>query len=178
MKTVILLRHAKSSWADPALDDHDRPLNGRGKAAAPVVAEWLRRAGHRPDRVLCSSAKRTRQTYRRMAEAMPDLPEAVIEPRLYHADPEAMFALLAEQPDSASSVLMLGHQPGLSAFARQLVNGSIRPHCHRAFDHFPTAAAAVLRLDIARWRDLVRRSAAFVDFAVPRELTGERPPPH
>ncbi|MEL6773907.1 MAG: histidine phosphatase family protein [Pseudomonadota bacterium] len=175
MKTVILLRHAKSSWADPELDDHDRPLNKRGKASAPLIADWMKRSGYRPDRVLCSSAKRTRQTLKRMRDAMPDLPQAILEPRLYHADPGVMFGLLSEQPDQSDTVLVLGHQPGLSAFARKLVNGHVRPRCVRAFQHFPTAAAAVLTLPVARWEDLAPNSAAFIDFAVPRELAaGER----
>ncbi|MEL6265668.1 MAG: histidine phosphatase family protein [Pseudomonadota bacterium] len=180
MKTVILLRHAKSSWSDPELEDHERPLNKRGKAAAPLMGDWLERSGYRPDLVLCSPAKRTRQTLRRIAAAMPDMPAAVIEPRLYHADPGEMFGILAEQPDSATSVLVVGHQPGLSAFARKLVNGHVRPHCTRAFQHFPTAAAAVLTLNVARWRELTPHTAEFIDFAVPRELTGacdRRAPP-
>lgn len=176
MKTVILLRHAKSSWSDPDLDDHDRPLNKRGKEAAPAIAEWLARSRYLPDRVVCSSSKRTRQTLKRMRESIPDLPEAVIEPRLYHADPEAMFEIMAEQPEGCERLMLIGHQPGLSAFARKLVNGHIRPHCTRAFEHFPTAAAAVMTLPLARWSDLAPRTADFIDFAVPRELTARGEP--
>lgn len=170
MRTVILLRHAKSSWSDPELDDHERPLNGRGKASAPLIADWLGRTGHLPDRIVCSSSRRTRQTLKRMRRVLPELPEPVIEPRLYHAEPTLMFDILSRQPHDAATVLMIGHQPGLSAFARHLVNGKVRPGCSRAFEHFPTAAAAVLRLPIARWIELAPRSADFVDFAVPREL--------
>lgn len=176
MKTVILLRHAKSSWSDPDLDDHDRPLNKRGKAVAPAIAEWLGRSGYRPDRVLCSSARRTRQTYKRMRESLTGLPDAVIEPRLYHADPTAMFAIMAEQPEDCESLMLIGHQPGLSAFARKLVNGHVRPHCTRAFEHFPTAAAAVMTLPLDAWAGLSPSSADFIDFAVPRELTARGEP--
>ncbi|MEM6943341.1 MAG: histidine phosphatase family protein [Pseudomonadota bacterium] len=173
MKTVILLRHAKSSWNDPDLDDHERPLNRRGKAAAPAIARWLGRNGYQADRVLCSTSKRTRQTLKRMRPVLPDLPEAVVEPKLYHAAPGVMFEILAQQPDDAQCVLVIGHQPGLSAFARHLVNGRIRPGCARAFEHFPTAAAAVLKLPVERWRALSPHSAEFVDFAVPRALMAE-----
>ncbi|MEM6679644.1 MAG: histidine phosphatase family protein [Pseudomonadota bacterium] len=173
MKTVILLRHAKSSWSDPELDDHDRPLNRRGKAAAPLIAGWLERTGYVPDRIVCSSSRRTRQTLKRMRQAIPSLPEPEIEPRLYHAEPRLMFEILARQPDSAKTVLFLGHQPGLSAFARHLVNGRIRPGCGRAFEHFPTAAAAVLKLPVTQWAELSPHSADFVDFAVPRELAAD-----
>ncbi|MEM6357194.1 MAG: histidine phosphatase family protein [Pseudomonadota bacterium] len=175
MKTVILLRHAKSSWSDPELDDHDRPLNGRGKAAAPVIARWLERTGYMPDRVVCSSSKRTRQTLKRMRGVLPDLPEATVEPKLYHAEPSVMHEILATQPDSADCVLVIGHQPGLSAFARHLVNGRIRPGCGRAFEHFPTAAAAVLTLPVGRWAELSPHTADFVGFAVPRELVLDEP---
>ncbi|MEM6973826.1 MAG: histidine phosphatase family protein [Pseudomonadota bacterium] len=171
MKTVILLRHAKSSWADETLEDHERPLNRRGKAAAPLIGAWLWRHGYRPDRALVSSSRRTRQTLKRMRAAEPGFPEAQLEPRLYHADPGVMFEILGEQPDSATSILLLGHQPGLSAFARRLANGHIRPHCARAFQHFPTAAAAVLQIGITRWGDLRPSSAAFIDFARPRDLS-------
>ncbi|MEM7498664.1 MAG: histidine phosphatase family protein [Pseudomonadota bacterium] len=173
MKTVILQRHAKSSWSDPELDDHDRPLNARGKAAAPVIARWLERTGYRPDRVICSSSKRTRQTLKRMRTVLPALPEPTVEPRLYHAEPELMFEILSTQPDEADCVLVIGHQPGLSAFARHLVNGRVRRGCSRAFEHFPTAAAAVLTLPVVRWAELSPRTAEFVDFAVPRELMAE-----
>jgi phosphohistidine phosphatase len=106
-----------------------------------------------------------------MRAVLPDLPEPVIEPRLYHAEPDVMFDILAGQPDEADCVMLIGHQPGLSAFARRLVNGRIRPGCGRAFEHFPTAAAAVLTLPVASWSALSPRSAEFVHFAVPRELS-------
>ena len=93
MKTVILLRHAKSSWTDPALADHDRPLNDRGRGAAPAMGEWLARRDLVPDLVVCSSAVRARETVERMASAVPGMPRAVIEPRLYHAEPAAMLAI-------------------------------------------------------------------------------------
>jgi len=170
MKTVILLRHAKSSWTDPNLDDHDRPLSKRGKAAAPVIAQWLAHRAHLPDTVLCSSSRRTRQTVKRMAKVLPALPEPVIDADLYHAAPDRMLECLARLPESCESVLLVGHQPGLSAFARRLANGDVRPRCQRAFEHFPTAAAAVLEFDIDRWSALSYRSARFVDFAKPKEI--------
>lgn len=171
MKKVILLRHAKSSWSNPDLEDHDRPLNKRGKASAPVIAQWLADQSHLPDTVLCSSSKRTRQTVRRMKEILLDLPELRIEPQLYHATPDMMRDRLANLPESCDTVLVVGHQPGLGAFARKLADANPRPRCSRAFEHFPTAAAAVLEVDIEDWSDLHYHGARFVDFAVPRELS-------
>lgn len=170
MKTVILLRHAKSSWADPELPDHERPLNKRGWQAAPRMAEWLAHRGHLPDTILSSSSLRTRQTVARMAEAVPALPEPVLDSTLYHAAPERMRERLRRLPNSCASVMLVGHQPGLSAFARKLAGGRVRPRCARAFEHFPTAAAAVLTVPIDDWAALRCGTADFVDFAVPKEL--------
>ena len=175
MKKVILVRHGKSSWADPELEDHDRPLNKRGWRAAPVIAGWLEGRGHVAEVVLCSSSLRTRQTLERMREGSAALPgDAHFEAGLYHASPEAMFARLRALPEGCDSVMLIGHQPGLGAFARRLANGAVRPRCSRAFEHFPTAAAAVLELDIKDWAALEPHTARFVDFAKPRELMGER----
>ena len=90
MKTLYLLRHAKSSWDDPLQSDHARPLNKHGRAAAPLIATWLASRGHVPDTVLCSSAARTRETVDRMRPALPGLPEPMVEEELYHASPDAM----------------------------------------------------------------------------------------
>ncbi len=170
MKKVILLRHGKSSWDDPALDDHDRPLNPRGRAAAPVIGEWLAHRKHVPDLVLCSSSKRTRQTVKGMKSAMPTLPEPVIERQLYHASPCDMRERLTKLPKDVDTVLLVGHQPGLGSLVRKLSNGSESRRCKRAFEHFPTAAAAVLELDVEDWSELEYEKASFVDFAKPREL--------
>ena len=173
MKKVILLRHAKSSWSDPRVDDHDRPLNKRGKASAPVIAQWLAHRRHLPDTVLCSSAKRTRQTVKRMKTILPDLPDPKIEETLYHAPPDDMRNRLNSLPKDCDTVMVVGHQPGLGALARKLAEENVRRRCARAFEHFPTGAAAVLEFDIDEWAELDYHKAKFVDFAVPRELTDE-----
>lgn len=170
MKKVILVRHGKSSWADPTLEDHDRPLAPRGIGAAPVIAEWLESRGHRPDVVLCSSARRTRETFERMREAVPDLPDAQVEQGLYHASAPQLRDRLAALPQAVASVMVVGHQPGLGSFARKLSGPRVRPRCARAFEHFPTAAAAVLTLAADDWAALDFGAAEFVDFAKPREL--------
>ncbi|MEL6477104.1 MAG: histidine phosphatase family protein [Pseudomonadota bacterium] len=170
MKKLILMRHGKSSWSDPALDDKDRPLNPRGKAAVPVMAQWLAHRKHLPDTVLVSSAKRTRQTVKRMRSVLPDLPAPEVDETLYHAPPEKMCKRLSQLPKSCDTVMVVGHQPGLSALVRKLSDGKVRRRCARAFEHFPTAAAAVLEVDIEDWSDLDYHAADFVDFAMPREL--------
>lgn len=169
MKRVILVRHGKSSWDDPELDDHDRPLNERGRNAAPVTGAWLAKKGLRPDAVLCSSAKRTRQTAKRMAKAV-ELPEPQIDRHLYHAAPSAMRDRLAALDRAHETVMLIGHQPGLGSLTRKLSDGTARPRCARAFEHFPTAAAAVLEFDIDDWSEIADATGRFVDFALPREL--------
>lgn len=170
MKKLILLRHAKSSWADVSLDDHDRPLNRRGKDAAPVIGAWLHHRGHHPDVIVSSSSKRTLQTIELMQPAMPNLPEPIIERRLYHSTPPEMRDRVTMLPNHAACAMLVGHQPGLGSLLRLLADGSERSRCRRAYEHFPTAAAAVLELPIQTWADLCFGIAHFVDFAKPREL--------
>jgi phosphohistidine phosphatase len=170
MRKVILLRHAKSSWDDPAMDDHDRPLNKRGKAAAPLIGRWLAERRHVPDTVLCSSSERTRQTVERIRKIMPKLPEPVVERTLYHASPNEMRDRLAKLPVDCKTVMLVGHNPGLGSLVRKMSDGKEKRRCRRAYEHFPTGAAAVLELDLDYWSDIEFAKARFVDFAAPREL--------
>ncbi len=170
MKKLILLRHAKSSWDDPGLDDHDRVLNRRGKAAVPVIGGWLSSRRHIPDLVLCSSAVRTRQTIDGLRKAIAGIPAPIIEADLYHASPERMLERLRALPRTCSTVMLVGHQPGIGSLTRQLADGTETRRCRRAFEHFPTAAAAVLELTADDWRNLHYGSARFTDFAKPKEL--------
>lgn len=170
MRKVILLRHAKSSWDDPSVDDHDRPLSKRGKAAAPLIGRWLAERRHLPDTVLCSSSERTRQTVDRIRQSLPKLPEPVVERELYHASPEQMRDRLAMLPDDCTTVMVVGHNPGLGSLVRKMSNGHENRRCRRAYEHFPTGAAAVLELDLENWSDIGFAKARFVDFAAPREL--------
>lgn len=170
MKTVILMRHGKSSWKDRALDDHERPLKKRGRKAAPVMARWLAAQGLEPDIVLCSSSRRTRETLERMRETSPGLPEAGIRPSLYEAAPVTLLDELQRLPEDRASVLLVGHQPGLGALLRLLVRTVRNPEDRHAFEKFPTAAVAVLEADIASWAELGPGSAELAAFAVPREV--------
>lgn len=176
MKTLILMRHAKSSWAEPGMDDHDRPLNGRGRSAAPVMARWLDQSGVRPDRVVCSSARRTRETAALMREAAPWMPEPDILAELFHAGASTLMQHLKRLPVSCSSVLVIGHEPGLGTILRLLGGNLAAPECRRACSHFPTAAMAVIKADIEDWRDFAAGGSEFTAFAVPRELM-ENPTP-
>jgi len=158
---LILLRHAKSSWASAGLADHDRPLNARGRRAASAVGEWLRQEGYVPDLVLCSTARRTRET----AELLRLDSEVGTLSELYHAEPAAMAGVL-RRSGNAGCVLMVGHNLGIAAFAASLVE---RPPAHPRFLDYPTAATLVA--DFASgWADLRAGTGAVVDFIVPADL--------
>ncbi|MGF1657952.1 MAG: histidine phosphatase family protein [Rubrimonas sp.] len=170
MRRLILFRHAKSCWADPDLADHDRPLTQRGQLAAPLMGAWLAWRGYLPDAVLCSSSARTIETWRAAQPMLPQSPPPQILRDLYHADPETLLRLLRAAPDSAGTVAIVGHQPGIGAFARKLASIDTPPGCARAFQKFPTAACAVMDFDVDRWSDVAFGAARFHAFAIPREL--------
>ncbi len=181
MKTLILMRHAKSGWADPGMDDHDRPLNKRGKSAAPVMARWLEAQGLearglRPGKVLCSPSRRTCETTELMRDAVPWLPEPDLPAALYHAGPGTLLEHLRRLAKGCDSALVIAHEPGIGALLRMLGGRTAAPECRRAYGHFPTAAMAVLEAEIGDWRDLGADRVAFVAFAAPRELM-ENPAP-
>ncbi len=170
MKTLILMRHAKSGWAAPGMDDHDRALNKHGRSAAPVMARWLEARSLRPGKVLCSPSRRTRETAALMRDAVPGLPDPELPAALYHAGPGTLLEHLRRLPKGGDGVLVIGHEPGLSALLRMLDGRGAASERRRAYGQFPTAAVAVLEADIGDWRDLGADTAEFVAFALPREL--------
>ena len=162
MLRLILMRHAKSSWGNPALDDHDRPLNGRGRRSAVALGNWLREGGYLPDEALSSTARRTRET---LAGLKLDMPVR-FEPGLYLASPNEMLEGLGTA--RGRTVLLLGHNPGCAEFAEGIVNA--RPD-HLRFLDFPTGATLVLDLPVDDWAEVDWGTGTPVDFAIPRELT-------
>ncbi len=165
MKRLILTRHAKSSWDDPLMSDHDRPLNERGKTAAADLGQWLASRGYVPEEVLCSDALRTRKTYSGIAPALPGTPVLELKPALYHAGPDVMLAVLRHA--TADVVMMIGHNPGISEFAARLVAHSPQnPEFHR----YPTGATLVADFSIGSWAGAGFGLGTTVDFVVPREI--------
>ncbi len=160
---LILMRHAKSSWGDPTQDDHQRPLNGRGRRSAEAIGNWLRAENIMPDQMLVSSAARTKETSERLdMEA-----EKTVLDALYLASPGIMLEILKRA--SGQCVLMLGHNPGTAWLARDLV---AKPPQHPRFADYPTCATLVVDFDIAQWDDLKPGTGTVVDFVTPRELDG------
>lgn len=164
-RRLILIRHAKSSWDEPALDDHSRPLNARGRRAAAAIGRWLASRGYRPETVLVSTATRTRETWAGIAEALGGGPEPRLVGRLYHASPEVMLAVLREA--GGATVAMVGHNPGIAAFAAALVAA---PPPHPDFARYPTGATLVADFPVEDWAQLRLGTGTVCDFVVPRAL--------
>lgn len=165
MKRLILTRHAKSSWDDPATPDHDRPLNERGRAAAAELGVWLASRGYVPGEVLCSDALRTRKTWSGVAPALPGTPILNLKPALYHAGPDVMLAVLRHA--TTDCVMMIGHNPGIAEFAARLV--AVAP-LHDDFSRYPTGATLVCDFVADTWAEAGFGGATAVDFVVPAEI--------
>ena len=165
--TLILIRHAKSSWDDPAADDHARVLNARGRSAAPTIGGWLAAQGHIPDVVLCSDAARTRETAGLILPHLSPEPTLQITPKLYHASPDTMLDLIHRQTTRA--VALIGHNPGIGLLASGLVK---RRPTHPRFGDYPTCAATVIEFATDNWADVAAHSGLCIDFVVPGDLAG------
>jgi phosphohistidine phosphatase len=166
MKRIYLLRHAKSSWKDASLRDHERPLAGRGRRAAKLIARHMREEGVAPELVLCSTAKRARQTLERIEPAL-GTRSVKVEEGLYGAGKDELLARLRELPAAVGSVLVIGHNPGMQDLALLLARSA--PELEAKF---PTAALATLEFS-GKWPGLEPGAAELVGFVRPREL--ERP---
>jgi len=164
-RTLILTRHAKSSWGDPSLDDFDRTLNARGRKSAVVIGTWLRGNGYVPDEVIVSAARRTVETWERMAPEMPADTVMRGEPGLYHASAETMLKVL--RTARAATVMMIGHNPGIADFAARIV---LSPAAHDRFSDYPTAATTVIEFPSESWEAVDWGTGRIKDFVIPREL--------
>ncbi|MBW8270474.1 SixA phosphatase family protein [Caldovatus aquaticus] len=174
MRQLLLLRHAKSSWDDPRLPDHARPLNARGRRGAAAMARAMRDLGLAPEVVLVSSARRTLQTLEALAP-LPDSP--IVEPMdaLYLATPQVLLATLRRVPETARSVLLIGHNPGLHELALALVGagGMAAPAAgaaaRRLAESYPTGALAEFAI-ATPWRLLEAGGGRLVRFLTPSDL--------
>jgi phosphohistidine phosphatase len=163
---LYLLRHAKSSWADPTLADHERPLAPRGRRDAKRIAKHLRRLGCEPELILCSSAVRTRETLELLRSAVPA--SAVnIEEDLYAASRDELSARLRLVPDAVVSVMLIGHNPGLQQLALDLASAG--DELERLAARFPTAALATFAL-AKSWSRLAPADATLEAYVVPKQL--------
>jgi phosphohistidine phosphatase len=167
-RRLLLLRHAKSSWDEPHLDDHERPLAPRGRRAAAALGARLGRRGPKPERVLCSTSRRTRETLALLGLAA-GTPVA-FEEKLYLASAKSLHARLRRLPASARCVLVIAHDPGLDELLKRLA-GDGRPKAfRRRAEGFVTGALAELRVPEKSWRDLAAGSAYLERFTRPKDL--------
>ena len=154
MKTLLLLRHAKSSWKDPALPDRLRPLNRRGQAAALAMGRLLEREALWPELILCSSAERTRLTCERLLKASSQTIPVQFRDELYHSTAEGISRVLQETANSIARVMVIGHNPELAEFL-----GDVAGYTEK----FPTAGLAVLTIDFDDWSELRPRQPMTLD---------------
>jgi phosphohistidine phosphatase len=164
-RRLYLLRHAKSSWDDPALADRERPLNERGRRAAVLVAGHLERERIEPELIVCSPARRTLETLERVEGSLGD-PLVELDERLYAADADELLDRLRELPDDVESVMLIGHNPGIHDLARLLTGSDDLSR------KFPTAALATLSFD-ASWPELSPATADLAGFVRPKQLRGD-----
>ncbi|MGH9943251.1 MAG: SixA phosphatase family protein [Pyrinomonadaceae bacterium] len=165
MKTLLLLRHAKSSWDDPALRDFDRPLNARGHKAAPLMGWYLRQRQIELSLVVCSLAQRAKETAELFfAAARLNHVELRFDARIYDAAPSDLMRVISEFDDGAECVLLIGHNPGLEEILQRLTG---------EFRRMPTASLAHIELDLAHWAETRENVGRLNWLKRPKELQDE-----
>lgn len=172
-RTLILLRHAKSAWPD--VPDHDRPLAPRGQRDAPAIGHRLRAAALLPDQVLCSSARRTRETWALVREQLGIDPPADFDERVYGATPGTLLELIRRTGPARRTLLVIGHNPTMSELALTLPAGNAADAAtvERMRRKFPTAAVAVVTFT-GSWQGLRPGTGRLDRFVTPRDLRAEQ----
>jgi phosphohistidine phosphatase len=175
MKTLTLLRHAKSDWDDTVQRDFDRPLNNRGRRAARTVGREMKRLGLAFDLCIASPAVRVRETLAEVEAAFGPLSPS-FDQRIYLADPDALLELVRGTPEVADSLLLVGHNPGLEMLVLSLAAPGVSPLRGEVEVKYPTGTIAELSLPIDRWSDLTPARAQLIRFIRPRDLDPELGP--
>lgn len=161
MKTLYLLRHAKSSWTAPGLQDFDRPLNERGREEAPLVGRFLRKKQLRVDLIISSPAARARQTAAFVRESAGLAADLLYDERIYEAGAAALLEVVTQAPDSAAALLLVGHNPGLEMLLTLVTGEGLS---------IGTAALASLALDVEQWDEVREHAGRLEWFVQPAEL--------
>jgi phosphohistidine phosphatase len=170
MRTLLLMRHAKSSWDRPDLADVDRPLAPRGRQAAPLIARYLEKRRLTPDLVLCSHAVRVQETWRLMAPVLGGPIACKTLRSLYSAAPSRLIEPLRRVADEVQVLLVIGHNPGLGGLAAGLAGAGSKKALERLRAKFPTAGLAVLAFEIERWDELAAGAGRLEDLVRPKDL--------
>jgi phosphohistidine phosphatase len=171
MHMLHLLRHAKSSWKDD-VEDHERPLNKRGREAARLIGAHLPGAVEAIDLVLCSSAARSRQTLELAIAKFPARPPCLVEDSLYLADCDKLVDRLRQLDESCGNVLLIGHNPGLRDLAVALAEPDSSRSRGLAADKFPTGARASFEV-AGRWSGIAGLRHRLIDYTTPASLSGD-----
>ncbi|MGW7338461.1 SixA phosphatase family protein [Streptomyces sp. NPDC054808] len=166
-RRIVLFRHAKADW--PQVSDHERPRADRGRMDAAEAGRRLADTGVPFDQALCSTAVRTRETWKLAVQEFPHRPKTVYEERIYEASPGELIAVLNETPDDLSNVLVIGHNPGMEALT-EILAGSAEAEVRERINRrgFPTAAFAVLTFT-GSWKDVEPGTATLVDYWAPTD---------
>ena len=170
MKTLILLRHAKSSWDNPAARDFDRPLNPKGRKAARAIGRELRERGLRFDSAIASPAVRVVETVAGVAEGYGAAISPAYHPGIYLASPATLLELIRSADDSAERLLIVGHNPGLERLALILTRDDGDGLRGALAKKYPTATVAEIAFPIEHWRDVSEGTGRIERFIRPRDL--------
>jgi phosphohistidine phosphatase len=173
MKELMLWRHAKSSWTSREQEDRQRPLNRRGRRAAAAVAAWLATRKLRPDHILCSPARRTRETADVLRNTLADLPMIELDPALYLAEGEELLQRIRRAPAAAGRLMVIGHNEGIWDLARVLAQKGQPADLASLQAKYPTGALAWLRLPITQWSELGQLDGELLHFVRPRDILAE-----
>jgi phosphohistidine phosphatase len=166
-RRIVLFRHAKADW--PQVPDHERPLAERGRMEAAEAGRRLADTGIFVDLTLCSTATRTRETWKLAVQEFPHRPKTVYEERIYEASPGELIALLNETPDEAQNLLLIGHNPGVQGLA-EVLSGAAEDEARERMSRrgFPAAAFAVLSFE-GPWKSLEPGTATLIDYWAPTD---------
>ncbi len=170
MRTLYVLRHAKSGWDDPTLHDHDRPLDLRGERAALVMGRYMAQRRFVPDLVLCSTAVRAQQTRALAATQWGAEPPVESDRDLYLTGERMLLKRLAQVPDEVRAVLLVGHNPDLHDLVVALARRGSEELLAGLAARFPTAAFAAIKLPLLHWKDIAGAAGTLFCYTVPREL--------
>ena len=171
MLRLMLLRHAKSSWTDPGRDDHDRPLTPRGQKSAPLIGRFMRNQKLVPELVLCSPARRARETWKLASAELRSAPRLLLEDALYDfGNGGRILDTVRARVDTAKSVMVVGHNPSIERLAQRLIGKGDAKLRKRLDNKYPTGALAVISFDADDWDDIEDGKGTLDFFARPRDL--------
>jgi phosphohistidine phosphatase len=170
MLTLTIIRHAKSSWGDPLLRDIDRPLNLRGKSQAQRMGTYLTKKLIKPDIILCSTAKRARQTLKHLKKNWHTQARILKESQLYLASLSTITMLLEEFGAGHSHIMIIGHNPGLHMLANRLADKGPVDSMRLLTEKYPTSTVCVIRSDADNWKEIENARGELLLFATPKIL--------